>query len=188
MDRHRTRCLCPKILLLQVLKVTEQKNAPFFNQLLTFHPFLCSPCSVDGFSSTYLLQIATNKGSKWLVLFVWPILVEFLDVCFAVVVRVNLSDGLEDLGEFVAVSIFPIDCGTWVACCWIMRRERACRVQLRKNDEWGMTERTYFLRKYDWFKCIRFLSFSLFKSKRTKLRKRDDFCESSILPSFIFFT
>ena len=29
----------------------------------------------------------------------WPILVEFLDVCFAVVVRVDLSDGLEELGE-----------------------------------------------------------------------------------------
>ncbi len=37
-----------------------------------------------------------------------------------------------------------LPCPLWVACCWIMRRDRACRVRLRKNDEWGMTERTYF--------------------------------------------
>ena len=47
---------------------------------------------------------------------------EFLDVCFAVVVRVDLSDGLEELGEFVVVGVFPIGCGTFLGfralCGW----------------------------------------------------------------------
>ena len=67
------------------------------SMVLTFKPLMNFSCSIDGLSSTDLLQLSVNESSKALIYFVvWPLLIDSLDVGCTVVIWINGTTGMEE--------------------------------------------------------------------------------------------